>query len=102
MISYCPLQTGVNMDGPLKVDLARNLATKLASDQLVIFVGSGISYQAIAKDGSSARMPLWQELVEKVARANNENLNNYGGNLLDLFDGICSTHPPRKRRVRAR
>jgi phosphoserine phosphatase/NAD-dependent SIR2 family protein deacetylase len=82
----------MNMSPLLPDNVARDLALKLSADQLVLFVGAGISHQARAKDGSSKRMPLWQELAAKVGRAHGESVDNYGGNLLDMFDGIDSSH----------
>jgi hypothetical protein len=64
------------------------LAQKLADGQLALFVGAGLSRQAIARDGSARRLPLWKELAEQVAAACHEDLDAYGGNILDLFDAI--------------
>jgi NAD-dependent SIR2 family protein deacetylase len=76
------------MPGPLLDQHARVLAQKLADGQLALFVGAGLSRQAIAKDGSGRRLPLWKELAEQVARTCHEYLDAYGGNILDLFDAI--------------
>ena len=76
------------MAGPLPDQHAAILAQKLADGQLALFVGAGLSRQAIAKDGSGRRLPLWKELAEQVAKACHEDLDAYGGNILDLFDAI--------------
>ena len=76
------------MPGPLPDQHARILAQKLADGQLALFVGAGLSRQAIAKNGSGQRLPLWKELAEQVAKTCHEDLATYGGNVLDLFDAI--------------
>jgi SIR2-like domain/NACHT domain len=76
------------MPGPLPDQHAKILAQKLADGQLALFVGAGLSRQAIVKDGSGRRLPLWKELAEQVAKARHEDLEAYGGNILDLFDAI--------------
>jgi hypothetical protein len=65
------------------------LAQKLAGGQLALFVGAGLSRQAIAKDGSGRRLPLWEELAKQVADACYDNLDTYSGGILDLFDAIA-------------
>ena len=77
------------MAGPLPDQNAAILAQKLADGQLVLFVGAGLSRQAIARDGSGRRLPLWKELAEQVAKTCHESLDSYGGNILDLFDAIA-------------
>jgi hypothetical protein len=76
------------MPGPLPEQHAAILAQKLADGQLALVVGAGLSLQAIAKDGSSRRLPLSKELAEQVAKTCHEDLDAYGGNILDLFDAI--------------
>lgn len=76
------------MAGPLPEQHAQILAQKLADGQLALFVGAGLSRQAVAKDGSGRKLPLWKDLAERVAAACHEDLATYGGNILDLFDAI--------------
>ena len=75
------------MAGPLARDLAYALANKLVADQLVLFVGAGISYQATPKDGSTARIPLWRDLALAVAKANGDSIKEYGNDLCPLCNG---------------
>jgi SIR2-like domain len=76
------------MPGPVPEQHAALLAQKLADGQLALFVGAGLSRQALARDGSLRKLPLWAELAERVAAACHEDLATYGGNILDLFDAI--------------
>ncbi|MFO1113400.1 MAG: SIR2 family protein [Rhodospirillales bacterium] len=76
------------MAGPLPEQHAQILAQKLADGQLALFVGAGLSRQAIAKDGSGRKLPLWIDLATQVAAACSEDLATYSGNVLDLFDAI--------------
>lgn len=78
------------MAGPLPDPHINHLAKLLRSDQLVLFVGAGISRQAPAIDGSDVKMPLWLELAEAVAEASGERLDSYDNNILDLFDAVAA------------
>lgn len=80
------------MANPLPEEHIRHLAELLAEDQLVLFVGAGISRQATAIDGGSQKMPLWSELGERVAEQCGERLDRYDNNVLDLFDAISANH----------
>jgi len=68
---------------------AELLAQKLLDGQLVLFVGAGLSHLAKARDGSGKRMPLWQELMERVASACHEDAEGFDSNPLDLFDAVA-------------
>lgn len=81
---------GRDMTGPLPAEHVQQLVRLLADDQLILFVGAGISRQAVARDGGKKRLPLWGELANKVAAASGEKLSDYNGNLLDLFDAIAA------------
>ncbi len=78
------------MPGPLLQAHVDYLADLLATDRLVLFVGAGISRQAIPKKNidPTDQMPLWKDLAEKVARETGEDMSAYNGNILDLFDAI--------------
>jgi len=76
------------MTTPLSDSHVERLAKLLLNDQLVLFVGAGISHQAKARDGSGRRLPLWRELGEQVAAQCGEQTGNYSQNILDLFDAI--------------
>ena len=65
------------MAGPLPEQHAQILAQKLADGQLALFVGAGLSRQAVAKDGSGRRLPLWIDLAKQVAASCNEDLATY-------------------------
>lgn len=77
------------MAGPLPQQHAQILAQKLADGQLALFVGAGLSRQAVSRNGSGRKLPLWKPLAEQVAAACHEDLSTYGGNVLDLFDAIA-------------
>lgn len=79
---------GIADGGALPEKHVKILVKKLANKQLALFVGAGLSRQAIAKDGSGRRLPLWEELAEKVAEACNHDLQAYGGKILYLFEAI--------------
>jgi phosphoserine phosphatase len=66
--------------------MMQRLAKMLVEDQLVLFVGSGISRQAKAIDGDPAHLPLWDELAKRVAQCLSDKLENYNNRVLDLFD----------------
>lgn len=72
-------------------ELAKSLALKLQGDQLVLFVGAGISFQSRAPSDPVARMPLWRDLANAVAKEFGQNLANFDHNLLDMFDDIALT-----------
>jgi phosphoserine phosphatase len=78
------------MSGPLPQAHVEHLAELLATDRLVLFVGAGISRQAVPKPGidPSSRMPLWRDLAEKVAQTTGEDVAAYNENILDLFDAV--------------
>ena len=78
------------MAGPLPDQHVEVLSKLLRSDQLVLFVGAGISRQAAPADGSDAQMPLWLDLAKSVAQASGEKLENYDNNILDLFDAVAA------------
>jgi SIR2-like domain/haloacid dehalogenase-like hydrolase len=65
------------------------LVDLLKTNQLVLFVGAGISRQAPTLDGSDRHLPLWNELANEVGRKFGDDLTNYNGNVLDLFDSIA-------------
>lgn len=77
-----------DQSAPLSIEHARTLAERLANQQLALFVGSGLSHLAPAKDGSGRRLPVWKQLAEEVARICNERTADYDGNPLELFDAI--------------
>ena len=76
------------MPTPLSESHVERLAKLLLNDQLVLFVGAGISHQAKARDASGRRLPLWRELAEHVAAQCGEKTGNYSQSILDLFDAI--------------
>jgi len=76
------------MATPLPEAHADRLARLLNNDQLVLFVGAGISHQAIPHSGAGDRLPLWRELATEVALTCGEKAQNYQHNILDLFDAI--------------
>ncbi|WBT38595.1 SIR2 family protein [Hyphomicrobium sp. DMF-1] len=67
---------------------AAHLAKLLAQDKLILFVGAGISHQAVPRSASSERMPLWAELSRAVANEFLMDSGAYRDNPLDLFDAI--------------
>ena len=78
------------MPTPLSESHVERLAKLLLNDQLVLFVGAGISHQAKARDASGRRLPLWRELAEHVAAQCGEKTGNYSQSILDLFDAIAN------------
>jgi phosphoserine phosphatase/NAD-dependent SIR2 family protein deacetylase len=78
------------MTHPLPETHAEWLARLLTSDQLVLFVGAGISHQAAPLTGGDDRLPLWRELATKVAATCGEDVRNYQDSILDLFDAIAA------------
>ncbi len=54
----------------------------------MLFVGAGISLQAMPIQNPSSRLPLWAELAQRVAKERGEKLADYGGDILDLFDSV--------------
>ena len=77
-----------NAPGPLPEQHARLLAQRLLDDQLCLFVGAGLSHLAPAKDGSDRRLPLWGELARQVEGKSGQALDDFDGDVLDLFDSI--------------
>ncbi len=78
----------VGSSGPLPSEHVATLAQKLLDGQLVLFVGAGLSRLASAKDGSSRRLPLWDELMELVAKACHIKPAAFKHNPLDVFDAV--------------
>jgi phosphoserine phosphatase/NAD-dependent SIR2 family protein deacetylase len=76
------------MATPLPEQHADRLARLLNNDQLVLFVGAGISHQAIPCAGGMGRLPLWRDLAIEVATTCGEKAESYEYNFLDLFDAI--------------
>lgn len=76
------------MVNPLPKSHSEFLPRLIQDDNLVLFVGAGISRQALPTDGSKRRLPLWSDLAEDVARRVGDDLKNYNGNVLDFFDSI--------------
>jgi phosphoserine phosphatase len=76
------------MSLPLPEAHAERLARLLVGDQLVLFVGAGISRQALPQPGVKERMPLWRDLASRVASLCRERTDHYNENILDLFDAI--------------
>ncbi len=68
----------------LPKDHALTLAQKLRNDQLIIFVGSGMSYLAKRRDGSPERLPLWQGLIDITK----EEFGLEGVDNLNVFDSV--------------
>jgi HAD superfamily phosphoserine phosphatase-like hydrolase len=75
---------------PIDPSQIEELVRKLESDNLVLFIGAGISHQAKPYDKSTRRLPLWRELATEVGRLCGDDIKNYDGKLLDLFDAIVS------------
>ena len=69
-------------------DYAKRLAGLLVEGKLVLFVGAGISLQAKPRKIKSGRLPLWAELAQRVAKKRGEKLDDYNGDILDLFDSV--------------
>jgi len=78
--------------GPLPLGLANVLAQKLRDGQLVLFVGAGLSMQAIARDGSGDRMPSWHALLSQIAEQFGESPTDYSDEPLGLLDAIVESH----------
>lgn len=55
----------------------------------MIFVGAGISHQALSKDGTRRRLPLWSDLASEVEKHFSVSSQECGGNLFDLFDYVA-------------
>jgi phosphoserine phosphatase/NAD-dependent SIR2 family protein deacetylase len=73
---------------PLPDSHVAELARLAKSDQLVLFVGAGISLQAKPKDKTSTnKLPLWQMLASTVAKHCGKKSEHYI-DLFDLFDSI--------------
>lgn len=69
-------------------DYAEKLARHLIGGKLVLFVGAGISLQASHVSDTKKKLPLWAELADMVARDCNISLDEFKGEILDLFDAI--------------
>jgi hypothetical protein len=56
---------------PIDPSQIEELVRKLESDNLVLFIGAGISHQAKPYDKSARRLPLWRELAAETAGPGN-------------------------------
>jgi phosphoserine phosphatase/NAD-dependent SIR2 family protein deacetylase len=75
------------MSAPLQEVHIAHLSELLSNDQLVLFVGAGISRQATAKQAVFGKLPLWKEFARLVASKCGEDISNYN-DIFDLFDSI--------------
>ncbi|MCG7492945.1 HAD-IB family phosphatase [Thalassobius sp. Cn5-15] len=73
----------------LSDELSEKTAKLLVDGKAILFAGAGLSLQARSPSDASARLPLWGDLSQLIARAFNEDLAAYGNNLFDLFDSIA-------------
>jgi phosphoserine phosphatase len=83
------------MFDPLPSAHTQRLIELLRADQLVLFVGAGISRQAPplgSSTKSEKHIPLWDELANILASNFGDDLKNYNGNVLDLFDSLAANH----------
>ncbi len=76
-------------------EYAEHIARLLLERRLVLFVGAGVSLQAKPKKDRTARMPLWKELADRVAENRNVKVNDFKGNILELFDSISTSQSRR-------
>ena len=76
-------------------DYAERVARLLHEGRLVLFVGAGLSLQARSKSVASKRMPLWSELAQRVAEDCGANIDDFKGDILDLFDSIAASQSRR-------
>jgi hypothetical protein len=84
-----PLETRSN---PLEPTIANSLAQKLIENQLVLFVGAGLSHLALHKNDGEHRIPLWRGLSQIVADRFNFDLQDFDNSPLDLFDAVVHQH----------
>lgn len=70
-------------------DYAERLARLLIEGRLILFAGAGLSLQAVHRANPNQKMPLWWDLAEKVAEKCNVRLDDFSGEILDLFDSIA-------------
>ena len=57
------------MINPLPVHHARNLAQKLKHRQITLVVGKGVSQLCPRNDGNPSRLPLWDDLSDRIAHS---------------------------------
>lgn len=77
---------------PLEHQIAHFLAQKLNENQLVLFVGAGISHLAPHKNDGEHRIPLWSGLSQSVAERFSYDLQDFDNSPLDLFDAVVHQH----------
>jgi hypothetical protein len=95
--SYVLLQlAGDKMLNPLPIDFVKTLAQKLRDNQLVLFVGAGLSRQATPLDGSSRRLPSWNEFLSKIAASFGLNPDDYQMDPLTVLDYVEKVHKRHK------
>jgi HEAT repeat protein len=84
------------MLNPLPIDFVKTLAQKLRDNQLVLFVGAGLSRQATPLDGSSRRLPSWNEFLSKIAASFGLNPDDYQMDPLTVLDYVEKVHKRHK------
>lgn len=77
---------------PLEQQIAHSLAQKLSENQLVLFVGAGLSHLAPHKNAGEHRIPLWNGLSQSVAEHFGFKLQDFDNSPLDLFDAVVHQH----------
>ncbi len=81
-----------NSDPPIPNKIANELARKLRDDQLVLFVGAGLSHLCPFVSPRTTRLPMWSGLADAIAeKFREENLDPKDfGNTTDFFDYAMS------------
>lgn len=72
----------------LDEDLLAHLKELNSKNQLVLFVGAGISHYAVHDHDPKLHLPMWSALAKKVAKDAGISSDEFEGDVLDLFDGV--------------
>lgn len=66
----------------------RLLADAAAKDDLVLFAGAGLSFQARCESDPNERMPLWRDLAKKVGAKFHFRVSEPADEAFDVFDAV--------------
>ena len=55
---------------------------------MILFAGAGLSLQAVNTQSPSKKLPLWWSLAEDVSKKFSMSVDDFRGEILDLFDAI--------------
>ena len=77
-------------------EYAEQLARKLHEKRLILFAGAGLSLQAVNTQSPSKKLPLWWSLAEDVSKKFSMSVDDFRGEILDLFDAISVSRSRRE------